>query len=517
MALTLDLANLHILHWAFSVVLPLLLLIASLVYFFINRSAIKKLLGPVRSLTGDIEKISKRDISNLESINDLFEKTGSQRLKNNFRQMLDDSQSLFEGRWLPDPAQYLNIERLLPEYQANSLSLRPAARLLSLGVFGILISVLLQVQIPGPSWLHPLAIALPPLLIGLACALITGAEAQRTGRLISNNLRSLKTALEKKLPVYDDQAGLALVIDQFLDYDRKMADSLTNFNQTASRLAESEMAEGIRQSVERVLLDSVAPSINLATAALTELAEELEKRQAQGMQDLAAQFAAALTADMAGNLRPVNKEIAQMSALMADVKDYIEYAMRSLETVRQESAALLADARQSLQDMAKSRADLAEDFARADEKLGILVQATKTMAELQQGNEKGLADSLRDLSSQLKQHSEEISRSLTTAVRESEQTRQLSEKQETSAEQYIKSMREQAAAMSQQLNRLNETLAHSLTEFSHESANYVQSTLADFDKNLAELVRRMTQATTEIRDAVDALPAALRQPPKFDA
>lgn len=539
-------ANLHILHWIVTVLLPAVLLIASLVYLLFNRSCLRRILRPLDKLTAELEKLERRDIANIDHVERLIKNVDAQLLGNNFAQIKKDAQTLYEGRWLPDPEQYFNQERLLPQYQANSLSLRPAARILALGIIGGLISVLLQAQIAIPSWLHPATMSLPPLLIGLACALILSAEAMRANRLISQSLHSFYISLGKKVPVFNDQAGLALVIDRFLDYDRRMTQALSEFNATASRLAESDMAEGIRHSVEQVLLDSVAPSLNLATAALSELAEELEKRQAQGMQELAAQFATALSADIAGHMRPVNKEISQMSALMADVKNYIEYAMRSLETVRAESTNLLQDTRQALQTMADARTALTDDFARADEKLEILTRATASLAEIQKGNEKGLTDSLHNLSSQLQKHSEEISIMVNKAISDAEKGRQLSEKQNIFAENYIESlqeqvnklntglqdniekmlsrissestgMTEQAAALSQQMNRLNDTLAHSLTEFSHESTKYVQNTLTDFDKNLAELVRRMTQATTEIRDAVDALPAVLSQPPKFES
>jgi ABC-type transporter Mla subunit MlaD len=43
----------------------------------------------------------------------------------------------------------------------------------------------------------------------------------------------------------------------------------------------------------------------------------------------------------------------------------------------------------------------------------------------------------------------------------------------------------------------------------------VGKTLGQFDQSLAQIVERLAQATGEIRDAVEALPAALRQTTHF--
>ena len=131
-----------------------------------------------------------------------------------------------------------------------------------------------------------------PLLVGLAGALLAASSAQRASRLpAAICLQDLHHSLENRLPVFNDQAGLAMLIDNFLVYDRQMKDSLQDFTATASRLAESDMADGIRRSVEQVLQESVAPSIQQAAATLGSLAGELTNRQERGMQDLAVRFA----------------------------------------------------------------------------------------------------------------------------------------------------------------------------------------------------------------------------------
>jgi len=69
--------------------------------------------------------------------------------------------------------------------------------------------------------------------------------------------------------------------------------------------------------------------------------------------------------------------------------------------------------------------------------------------------------------------------------------------------------------MVQQLIALDETLKASLSQFAAESEAYVTQTMDQMDQGLADIVERLAYATAEIRDAVEALPAVLRQNTNF--
>ena len=61
-----------------------------------------------------------------------------------------------------------------------------------------------------------------------------------------------------------------------------------------------------------------------------------------------------------------------------------------------------------------------------------------------------------------------------------------------------------------ELKEISETLRLSSKNFTQESAVYVNQTLKSFDQGLAEVVERLIFTASAIRDAVDALPVALR-------
>jgi len=79
-------------------------------------------------------------------------------------------------------------------------------------------------------------------------------------------------------------------------------------------------------------------------------------------------------------------------------KSYIDYAMKALDTTRQQSEVVIRDAHQSLQMIAQSREDLSDDFAVFGEQLRLLNLTSDRLASMQSGHETTLAENLDKLS-----------------------------------------------------------------------------------------------------------------------
>ena len=71
-------------------------------------------------------------------------------------------------------------------------------------------------------------------------------------------------------------------------------------------------------------------------------------------------------------------------------------------------------------------------------------------------------------------------------------------------------LHERLSNLISELKEISETLRLSSKNFTQESAVYVNQTLKSFDQGLAEVVERLIFTASAIRDAVDALPVALR-------
>lgn len=540
----LEIAGLHILHWLVSALLPFLLICMAAYYGYVIRRLQNRSLKIVSQLAVQIDQLNGRTIENLPAAAEIFRQLAPEAFNNAFKRMQTDSKELYQGHWLPDSRLYLHADALLTASGQNVISWKPAASLLSIGLLGGMVSVLIQQIVPPPYPEMVPALILLPLMTGTALSIIIAAHARFIRSLADRQLESLHVSLSRSLPVFNDQSGVATLIDSFLDYDRQMKDSLHDFSQTAARLVESDMVDGIRRSIEQVLNESVSPPIQQAALTLGRLADELTRRQENGMQDLAARFATALSSELAAHMQPVNKEIAQMGSLMADVRNYIEYAMRALETVRQQSQTLLEDTRLSVQQAAEARTSMAADFARIDEQITLIGQSASQLASLYQGNEQSLAGSLQTFGERLDQNSRQLGDLVHEAIHSADETRQSAEGQQIQAGQYLAAMQNQIDQLTSQLgndlNRLIEqihqetgsialhtsdigtrlgqldiTLKKSLDDFTRSSGQYVQQTLGQFDTGLAEIVERLGETALEIQDAVDDLPAALRQGPHF--
>ncbi len=541
--------GLHLLHWLVSGLLPLVLfglMIGYLVVCFVLAKRAKKTLEPMIDL---VDKLEGQGIGNLQAIADIFNSAGSERMGPIFDKMRSDSRALYRGNWLPDPKRYIRPETIFSKLGKNSLTWIPAARLLAIGILGSLVELLLQSQLPVDDEALALPLILLPGLIGLAGAVWVAARSRRTAQALDSLLDDLNTSIANRIPVFSDQAGLALLVDRFTDYDRKMSDSIHEFNATARRLADSEMVDGIRHSVEQVMLTSVAPQIQEATQSLGNLATELTNKQDRGMHDLAIKFAEALSSDLAEHLQPINREVDMISNLMADVKNYIEIAMRAMETTRKQSEGLLADSSSALKQIANSRDRLTEDFSKVEEQISKLSDASNAMARIYQGNEEHLAGSISRFGEQLDSHADHLGQLVNEARQAMEKAQGFAAGQQESSDQQMTAIQTQVDKLSQslgssiddllgklqkqtgsmaaqtdeiskQMQNLNSTLDNSLKDFTTSSAKYVRKTLGDFDEGLADMSERMARTAEEIRDAVDALPLAFRQSsgetPHFD-
>ena len=510
--LTFEWFGLHGLYWLISLAIPLILLLTTIIYLILNMRLAHKTSPRLNWLHQAISQLDHFGIDQLPVVTDLFEQTGQPALTAAMARLSRDSQVLYQDRWLPDLETELNMERLFSSPLRGSLSYHPSISIFLTGLLAGLVTALLQMEFPVVQEPLKLSLITLPITIALICSLFLAFQVQTIRKTIKTGLKDLRITIGRFLPVFSDHTGVALLVDSMLQYDHNMQQALAQFNETTEKLAQSDMAEGIRRSVEQVLQESIAPPIQKAAATLADLATELTTRQNQGMHELAAQFSAALTTEMVTQMAPVNRELTQMTTLMSDVRNYVDYAMRALETVRQQSDGLLKASQASLEQMATARDDLADDFSAVSDYIQQLSVTTEKMTALYQGQETALSTALQALSGQLELHSQSLGASLVETAKATQLAGSLTDLQRRSTDEYMQVMQNQY----QQLDRVSQLLKTTMEQFIHDSGQYVQGTLKEFDQGLAELIERLSFTVTEIRDAVDALPAALRPGARFN-
>jgi len=440
---------------------------------------------------------------------------------------------------VPDPAPVLATDNLLTPLQENSLSLRPAVSVFLIGLAATLASLVTQVNLPLPAGALNLLFTFAPVTVGLAGGLLLALLAvQRRGKL-RHRASQLNAAINRRVPTLGSQTGLAALVNAFLESDRQMAASLDSFNQTTSRIAESEMAAGIQHSVERVLMETVAPTIAEANQAVTTLAADVVNRQDKGMQDMAVRFASALSEELASHLEPIYSELSKLTPLMSDVKQYVDVALRSLQTARTEADTLARQTEASIGVLAQAREAFSQDSSAMSSEISRLAEATASMANVYAGNEQSLTSTVNELNQQMSSYAQALAGLVAESSRALREAQIAAQNQSKTSGQYIADMNTQVSRLTeglqqeiglllqqmrqetgqltlqstginQRFQELNALLDQTGQQFAQASTRYVADTLQSFDDGLAEVVSRLANAANEIRDAVDALPQALR-------
>ena len=179
-----EILGIHLLHWLLSVLLPLLLAGLSAGYLIVSRglqSDARRLIIP---LVEKLDALSGRTINHLAAASEIFTQCPSAAVGQAFYRMKQESEELYQGRWLPDPAFHLRADTLFSAARINSLSLRPAANILAIGILGALASLLVQNQVPAASGQLGIGLILLPGLTGLAGAILVAASSRKASRNI---------------------------------------------------------------------------------------------------------------------------------------------------------------------------------------------------------------------------------------------------------------------------------------------------------------------------------------------
>jgi len=492
--------DLPVLHTVISFFIPLVLVLAGVTYSIINYQTKRQFHQLIYNLADRIKAIPTYGLDQVPVVAAIFAQTKMPSLQLAFERLQQDQDVLYQQRWLPDPSRELTLEKLISGMRLSALKIRPAVTLLSIGLTAALIALILRFQLPIADL--ELAAVLPwvPALTGIIIAALLAIQASATSALLRQDLTELCQVIGQRVPVFGQQTGIAQLIESFFHYDHQMVQSLDNFNATAARLAESDMANGIRRSVEQVLFETVAPALRDATNLQESLSKTLIERQEQGMAELAGRFANALAADITAHLGPVNRELSQLAGTMADIKNYTDYSVRAMESVRQDMKTQQQDIRIALDELVGARAQFQTNLSSLDQQIARLSDTASRLGAAYTDHEATLAQTLVETRNQLEADQKVLNSTLQRSSEALIRTHELTGHQQQ---------------MVQQLIALDETLKASLSQFAAESEAYVTRTMDQMDQGLADIVERLAYATAEIRDAVEALPAVLRQNTNF--
>lgn len=492
---TVSLFGLDAVHWLFVLVVPIVMAIIAIIK-----------MSQMRHIERDLSEALEEAEQTVRDHKVLPNNTPSSTLDAQIEHYQQDGKDLFDDRFLPDPQGYFAVDNLLEDHERRALSYWPAALFILLGLFGLVGAAASLTAIPPAVPAQNLPVLLFPLSTGLALAAYAAFKTHAIRNIIDVRTSQLTTAMISNLKVFRDKAGIATLINEMQAYDKRMSSQLAAFNDTAKRMADSEFSRGIENSVRDIMSGEIAPPIRQATDALTTLSTELAVKQEQGMATLATHFADSVSATLASHLQPLQEHLIAMKEQLAASEQYIESQVHVLETSRQQNIELNEQIYASLDLLAQSKETLVEEIEDIRGHLALLGVTTEKMTALYTGEESDLAAHINQLAAQLQNYAVRLDTSVGESSKALLAAAQLTERQDEASSIWLERLDQQL----DRLSNLGQVIADNTNHFTKETENFVRKSLDEYDAGLAEVVERLTFTTAEIREAVDALPQALR-------
>jgi hypothetical protein len=493
---TVSLFGLDLVHWIFALILPLILLILAVIAVHKLSGVKRRLVNLYRGAADDVRAGGKLEPG------DEYDESFNEQIAS----YLEDGKKLFDDRYVPDPELYFLPDQLYDEREAKTLSYWPSTLFLILALFGLIGAAASLTAIPPAVSAQNLPVLLLPLSTGLALAVFVFFRTARANDAIQLARLDFLQALSTRLPVFRDKAGIAELINEMKAYDRSMGEKIEAFGETAAKLADGEFSRGIQESVRLIMSNEVTPPIQQAGEALSALAKELSERQERGMSELAESFSKHVATTLAKEMTPLTEQLASFRDQMALTNDYVTTTIGTMEAAREQNAALNESIRTALESLSESKRDMADEIENIRGHLALIGTTTEKMTALYIGEEMDLAAHINQLAVQLQNYATRLDTSVGESSKSLLAAAQLTERQDEAASIWLDRLDEQLLRLSE----ISVVLQQSATHFTNEAQGFMQKSLAEYDSGLAEVVERLTFTTAEIRDAVDALPQALR-------
>ncbi len=509
--------------WLLLVIVCLIIIAGSVYFLLQNRKFHTLFLQTLSSVTESISELDRCRIENLEPLRDELRSERFPLLSEVGEKLYKDSERLYQGKWIADPAPLLRRDRVLTRSQYRSASGELPIQILSVSVLAT--SLFLLIGLSGSvNRTLVTQISFLPALFGAVAALLLFFQAHRARQSIDRALNHLSETIVEKVPVFRELAGTAALIESFFRYDRQMADSISLLSDTVDQLTHNELAESLAENVRLVMEKEVSPPLNAAADALHDLAGELTRRQEEGMRELAERFTDELVSSLDDRLRPFYSEIEHLTRDIYEANKQSDIALGTMEEYKQQSIDIQSNLSRVLEDLDRAGESWRQDMADNKKSVEALAETSARLAELQAGSEDNLAHELGLLREKFSEVQDSLYRVTQGLHLENQQASEFVRELSDNAQQTLGDMRQLTAVLIDQtshiekqnavlqsgLKELEDGLNLSVRNFSAQILAGVEQTLDSFDEGLAEVTERLSNTTAEINDTVGAWVSDIR-------
>lgn len=492
------------------------LLIAFAISYVQNRKFVAAKLVSLGQVRETAEQLDSCSIDNLNLLRQAAEKTTDERLDQAFQRIEKESERLYFGKWVPESKHYLSFQNVLPFAKRRGLRPEIALNLVVIGILATLVLVLIPLVSSTPG--NP-ALALLPLLLSLFLAVFTYLSNRKHSQLLNDSILDLKRAYARALPEYSEHSGTALLIDEFRQYDRRMAESATLLSSKVEQLNDHSLVEAVSGSIEKILERHIAPALTESNQALSKLCVELTDKQSSGMETLAQEFSASLATTITESMRPLEGQVKAYTDEVGHAKNSLALAFEQFDLYRQQAETLDSQVLSHialLDDQSKQWNEGLSGLRSVSESISANNQE---MTKLQGGSEETLAGKLAMMAEAIEQFGR-MNQDTMQGLREenallnkllvdtqTESNKVLSEYRHLTQRITISAMdiEKHNGEISENIVKLSSGLDDSVKHFTSQLQSGVDVTLSDFDSGLAELTERLSHSATAIRDSVARL------------
>lgn len=527
-----SMSNLPVLTFSFLVLIVVLLLVTlGLHYLAKMRRVFRELHTSLRQVAHQVTDIDSCEIGNLQKLTKIVSENGFDLLDSATKQLVDDSKRLYHGKWITKPSNVYNFDNLLTRQQYTLFTYEIPLQLIA--VSSLLSSIF---WLSGFSFIADqnaiiLGVSGLPVLLGAFMALIIAITVQRNRYQLQQAINYLAEVSMRRIPVFEELAGTAVLIDSFVRYDREMNESVAYLAETVDKLSRSELAKEISANVRDVMLNEIAPAYQQASNALVDLAGELQAKQSKGMEVLAREFTEVVGRNLNEQLTGFYQEVGTLIERLQTSSSDIDLAMQNLAQAKEDQLSLQTNTQQALQELANARQAWQQDMEQSSNAIASLAETASNLESIYTGEQNQLADRLNNLSAELQAFSEETNQLISSVVKENNNTRETVESLENSNNRLLSDLHQlsmemtrnsdilsrQSSQINDSLANLNEHLNQSINQFSYQLQAGVKNTLNEFDESLAEISLRLANTTAEIKDSAQSITNSLRAQNKLSS
>ncbi len=300
---------------------------------------------------------------------------------------------------------------------------------------------------------------------------------------------------------------------------------------------------------------------------------ESASRQQETLQQLAENFGEAVSSKLSGYLDPITSRLHDASEALIKAQNYASDVQDVLRMQNEAATELQSSIGELFKQLIETRKTMSEDLTSLKASSGVMSKAAEIMGSVYEGSQAGLSEAISQMSNDLMRLSNVLSNVMSGSAEQTQKMQEQSMQVYEANQKHLDSVKDQITFLSDELSTridqlmlgfsnltedliksvnssineqndslggnlrsltdimseearsmslfaqqitmdietLNESLKGAVGEFDQGMRTELTGLLTEFDSEVADIVKRLARSATELGDAVEALPVAMRQ------